>query len=184
MRRAAWLLTVACASTARRRLKKTARVPSPTGPVSDDVARLRKTTRTPCDLSIEPEGSLLVFTAQRSGSRWFVDTLGARSGGKITSKMFEMSIHPGRLGNRYLSWAKDHAVSGTLSTAGHDAPQACESGKVSKLCSCALAEAFRGEVSRPWGLFVSCAFPRPAPNVLGGGRGSPLDARRGRAPGG
>mmetsp|Transcript_5776 Transcript_5776/g.17055 ORF Transcript_5776/g.17055 Transcript_5776/m.17055 type:complete len:171 (+) Transcript_5776:179-691(+) len=170
MRRAAWLLTVACASTARRRLKKTARVPSPTGPVSDDVARLRKTTRTPCDLSIEPEGSLLVFTAQRSGSRWFVDTLGARSGGKITSKMFEMSIHPGRLGNRYLSWAKDHA--------------ACESGKVSKLCSCALAEAFRGEVSRPWGLFVSCAFPRPAPNVLGGGRGSPLDARRGRAPGG
>jgi len=90
MRRAAWLLTVACASTARRRLKKTARVPSPTGPVSDDVARLRKTTRTPCDLSIEPEGSLLVFTAQRSGSRWFVDTLGARSGGKITSKMFEM----------------------------------------------------------------------------------------------
>jgi len=38
-------------------------------------------------------------------------------------------------------------VSGTLSTAGHDAPQACESGKVSKLCSCALAEAFRGEVT-------------------------------------
>ena len=48
--------------------------------ISKEVAALRAANAS-CGLrGREPKGGLLIFTRQRSGSRWFVDTLGERSG--------------------------------------------------------------------------------------------------------
>mmetsp|Transcript_6362 Transcript_6362/g.18778 ORF Transcript_6362/g.18778 Transcript_6362/m.18778 type:complete len:371 (-) Transcript_6362:52-1164(-) len=111
--------------------------------ISAAVAALRASKHS-CGLrGREPTGGLLVFTRQRSGSRWFVDTLGERSGTRhrgpkegvaVESHLHELSIDPKRKGHKSMAQAPHHKY--------------CERAEPSKLCSCALREVFHQEIKR------------------------------------
>eukprot|EP00629_Pelagomonadales_sp_RCC1024_P009741 CAMPEP_0119277630 /NCGR_PEP_ID=MMETSP1329-20130426/17568_1 /TAXON_ID=114041 /ORGANISM="Genus nov. species nov., Strain RCC1024" /LENGTH=220 /DNA_ID=CAMNT_0007278115 /DNA_START=171 /DNA_END=829 /DNA_ORIENTATION=+ len=111
--------------------------------VSDAVAKLRAT---PYRCSVEgaaPNASFIVFTNQRSGSRWFVDTLSVKTrehmragrGRLCTSKnVKEISVREDTVGDAvFRAMARDDA-----------GVARCRSGEASKACGCALRKAFAG----------------------------------------
>jgi len=104
------------------------------GSLSAEVQALRKQTFK-CKFGDTPEQRPLAdgatrgwvaFTKQRSGSRWFVNTVVGRSGPHFGQRVNEIAL--GGLGKKRLDPTRDH--------------EGCYGDKPSKRCSCALRQAY------------------------------------------
>ena len=82
-----------------------------------------------CNVTDEPK-RFLVFTRQRSGSRWFVDTISALGDGRrfVEPHIRELSLNGTPFHTRFVAAAAD---------TGYDA-NACASREPSPACSCLL----------------------------------------------
>lgn len=102
--------------------------------VSREVEALRR-KNAPCAIrGVEPSTAFVVFTRQRAGSRWFVNTLDARSGGRFNSRTREISLKGSKSFDE-LKAVKGHA--------------ACLKKNPSKPCSCVLRQVYANANTKP-----------------------------------